>query len=117
MSIDLPDDRQYVLTLIKGCNIAHGYDRARGMPSGVNTLTNESPDEKPKSKAGSSVQSDSPVPTSDHVNRNWHNLDNRLSLIAESAYFKAQKREFEPGHEVADWLEAEQELAEIMGVV
>lgn len=53
--------------------------------------------------------------TRDSVSRNWHNLDNRLSLIAEAAYFKAQKRGFEVGHEEADWLEAEQELAEIMG--
>jgi hypothetical protein len=54
--------------------------------------------------------------TSDHVSHNWHNLDNRLSLIAEAAYFLAEKRGFEPGHEEADWLQAEQELAEIMGV-
>lgn len=47
---------------------------------------------------------------------NWHNLDNRLSLIAEAAYFKAEKRGFQPGHEEADWLAAEQELARIMGL-
>ena len=54
--------------------------------------------------------------TSDHLSHNWHNLDNRLSLIAEAAYFKAKKRGFVAGYEEADWLEAEQELAEIMGV-
>ena len=53
--------------------------------------------------------------TRDSVSRNWHNLDNRLSMIAESAYFKAEKREFVVGHEESDWLEAEQELARIMG--
>ena len=79
-------------------------------------MTSKLPEKKLKSTVESSVQSDSPAPTSDHLSRNWHNLDNRLSLIAETAYFKAQKREFEPGHEEADWLEAEQELAEIMGV-
>lgn len=31
-------------------------------------------------------------------------------IIAESAYFKAEKRGFEPGYEMQDWLEAEQEL-------
>ena len=51
----------------------------------------------------------------DSVSRNWHNLDNRLSMIAEAAYFKAQKRGFGVGHEESDWLEAEQELARIMG--
>jgi len=30
--------------------------------------------------------------------------------IAELAYYKAEKRGFEPGHELEDWLEAEQEL-------
>jgi Protein of unknown function (DUF2934) len=31
-------------------------------------------------------------------------------LIAESAYFKAKARGFAPGHEVQDWIEAEQEV-------
>lgn len=53
--------------------------------------------------------------TRDSVSGNWHNLDNRLAIIAESAYFKAEKRGFQIGHDVEDWLEAEQELAEIMG--
>lgn len=30
--------------------------------------------------------------------------------IAELAYFKAESRNFEPGHELDDWLEAEQEV-------
>jgi ribosomal protein L16 Arg81 hydroxylase len=30
--------------------------------------------------------------------------------IAELAYLKAESRSFEPGHELEDWLEAEQEL-------
>lgn len=30
--------------------------------------------------------------------------------IAELAYFKAEQRGFEPGHEMDDWLEAEREL-------
>lgn len=30
--------------------------------------------------------------------------------IAELAYYKAEKRGFEPGHEMEDWLEAEREL-------
>ncbi len=32
--------------------------------------------------------------------------------IAEAAYFKAQARGFEPGHDVDDWLEAEKEAAQ-----
>ena len=29
--------------------------------------------------------------------------------ISELAYYKAENRSFEPGHELDDWLEAEQE--------
>ena len=32
------------------------------------------------------------------------------NLIQESAYYKAKARGFEPGHEVQDWIEAEQEV-------
>ena len=38
------------------------------------------------------------------------NLDDRDSRIAEIAYLKAESRGFEPGYELEDWLEAEQEL-------
>ena len=31
-------------------------------------------------------------------------------MIAEAAYYKAELRNFEPGHEEYDWLEAEREL-------
>lgn len=31
-------------------------------------------------------------------------------LIAQRAYYRAQRRNFEPGHELEDWLEAEAEL-------
>lgn len=34
------------------------------------------------------------------------------SRVAECAYYKAQARGFEPGHEVEDWLEAEIELTQ-----
>jgi len=34
----------------------------------------------------------------------------RAALIAELAYFRAQSRGFEPGHEEEDWLAAEAEV-------
>jgi Protein of unknown function (DUF2934) len=34
----------------------------------------------------------------------------REALIAEIAYFHAQRRGFEPGHELEDWLAAEAEV-------
>lgn len=34
----------------------------------------------------------------------------RKSMIAEAAYFRAERRGFEPGHDLEDWLEAEVEV-------
>jgi hypothetical protein len=31
-------------------------------------------------------------------------------MIAKAAYFRAEQRNFEPGHEVEDWLAAESEV-------
>jgi hypothetical protein len=36
-------------------------------------------------------------------------------MIAEAAYFKAEKRGFGPDHEMADWLEAEHDLRSHQG--
>ena len=41
---------------------------------------------------------------------NTINLADRNARIAELAYYKAESRGFEPGHELEDWLEAEKEL-------
>jgi hypothetical protein len=37
-------------------------------------------------------------------------LPDRDARVAELAYYKAESRGFEPGHEQEDWLEAEQEF-------
>jgi hypothetical protein len=34
----------------------------------------------------------------------------RQDLIEQAAYFRAQQRGFEPGHELDDWLAAEREV-------
>lgn len=36
--------------------------------------------------------------------------EKRAALIAEAAYFRAEKRGFAPGHEQQDWLDAETEV-------
>lgn len=36
--------------------------------------------------------------------------EDKLSRIAVSAYFKAEARGYEPGHEMQDWLDAEAEV-------
>lgn len=37
-------------------------------------------------------------------------LPDRDAKIAEQAYYKAENRDFAPGYELEDWLEAEQEF-------
>ena len=37
-------------------------------------------------------------------------LDEFREMVAVNAYYRAEKRSFEPGHEIDDWLEAEQEI-------
>ena len=37
-------------------------------------------------------------------------LDEFREMVATAAYYRAEKRGFEPGHEMDDWLEAEQEI-------
>jgi hypothetical protein len=37
--------------------------------------------------------------------------EERREMIATAAYFRAQKRGFEPGHELEDWFAAETEVA------
>jgi hypothetical protein len=44
--------------------------------------------------------------------------ERRAALIAEAAFFRAEKRGFTPGHEVEDWLAAESEVdAKLMHAV
>lgn len=36
--------------------------------------------------------------------------EQRLRMIAEAAYYRAQARDFEPGQEIDDWLQAERDI-------
>jgi hypothetical protein len=47
------------------------------------------------------------------VNQEDIGLPDRNAKIAELAYFKAEKRGFEPGHEMEDWLDAERECTQL----
>ena len=42
--------------------------------------------------------------------------DELRGLIAETAYYKAKERGFEPGYEQRDWLEAEAEVMNRLGM-
>ncbi len=43
--------------------------------------------------------------------------DERHRMIAQAAYFKAEKRAFEPGRELDDWLAAELEINARCGLI
>jgi len=38
----------------------------------------------------------------------------RLKMIAEAAYYHAEKRGFQSGHEILDWLEAEKDIDKLL---
>jgi len=42
-------------------------------------------------------------------------LQERERLVAQAAYFRAEKRGFEPGCELQDWVEAEAEVLRLIG--
>lgn len=42
------------------------------------------------------------------------NLPDCYTKIAELAFYKAENRGFEPGHELDDWIEAEREFKEML---
>jgi hypothetical protein len=45
-----------------------------------------------------------------------HDLEERHACIAEAAYFMAMRRGFSPGHQLEDWLTAENEVdARLLG--
>ena len=41
--------------------------------------------------------------------------DQRRSMIAEQAYLRAERRGFESGDPIADWLESEKEVDRLLG--
>lgn len=41
--------------------------------------------------------------------------DNLYQMISEAAYYRAEDRDFEPGSEINDWLEAELEIKSLYG--
>lgn len=43
------------------------------------------------------------------------NTQEREKLIAQAAYFRAEKRGFTPGYELQDWIEAEVEVLRLIG--
>jgi hypothetical protein len=64
---------------------------------------------KAKAKKGGSA----PYPSSGPA----LNAGERDRLVAQAAYFRAEKRGFAPGYELQDWVEAEAEVQHLIGGV
>jgi len=72
-------------------------------------MTQKAENPQPSMEAtGAPVQPIGPVPTG-LIPLNDATAD-RLRRIAEAAYRRAQGRNFAPGHDLEDWLEAEKEI-------
>jgi hypothetical protein len=53
---------------------------------------------------------DAPTPPAGEPNTARSDAKQRHHRISEAAYYRAQKRDFQPGGEQHDWLEAENEI-------
>jgi len=62
---------------------------------------------KPDSKPTATSQASMPMAGGAASERSSEDTRRR---IAEAAYFRAKERNFEPGHELEDWVEAETEV-------
>lgn len=66
-----------------------------------------------KSKSKSAVKNTKKDASIIHAMSHRPEFRNRIDeMIAEAAYYKAEKRNFDDGFEMEDWLEAEREINE-----
>jgi hypothetical protein len=61
---------------------------------------------KPRAPRKSAARTTTPTPNFS----SFVDPEKRAALIAEAAYYRAEKRGFAPGHEDEDWLAAENEV-------
>ncbi|MCB1948673.1 DUF2934 domain-containing protein [Nitrosomonas sp.] len=62
-----------------------------------------------KQQTKSTMRTKKELSSKDKASESELNEQDRDSRVAVSAYYKAQARGFEPGHELEDWLAAEAE--------
>ena len=61
-------------------------------------------------KTAKATQARKPVKTAPDASGAGPTPEQLYRMIQETAYFKAKARNFAPGHEVQDWIEAEAEV-------
>ena len=92
--------------------------KSASRPTGKKTSATPADAVTAKPKRGKSGASAAPKPLSDHRGslRQLATVseDKRQDMIREAAYYKAEKRNFAPGHEAEDWAAAEREIDELI---
>jgi hypothetical protein len=92
--------------------MARAKDRPASPTKTVGSAGTKSPGSRP-TQAGKPAQkaTDAPsVDTGSSGNSQSPTPEQLYRMIQEIAYFKAKARNFAPGHEVQDWIEAEAEV-------
>lgn len=71
----------------------------------------------PPAETAAAASSPSRVSSAGHPTRETEpdgiaviHADERQAMIAQAAYYRAERRGFEPGHEMEDWLAAERDI-------
>ena len=87
--------------VLESKNVSHSKNMPAASP-GVLPQATAAPKARGGAKPDSSVESSAGRPVS---------VDERRAMIAEAAYYIAERRGFEVGHEIEDWLLAESQVA------
>ena len=69
---------------------------------------------KPKQTTAKKVARKSTISSKSQTSSINITSEERWKIVAITAYHKAEKRGFAPGHELQDWAEAEQEVDELL---
>jgi Protein of unknown function (DUF2934) len=57
------------------------------------------------------------IPNLTIISEKIYTPDDRHQAIARAAYYRAERRHFEPGHELEDWLAAERQVDYLCGLI
>ena len=84
------------------------------MQTGRTSETAKKPAAKPRAKSTAKAAKATLHLKSQHLAAT-PSSDELTGMIATAAYFCAEQRRFEPGHELEDWLVAEQQIKALYG--
>jgi hypothetical protein len=84
------------------------------MQTGRTSEPAKKPAAKPRAKSAAKAKKETLHLKSQHLTAT-PSTDELTGMIATAAYFCAAQRSFEPGHELEDWLTAEQQIKALYG--